>query len=75
MKKVQWFAAAVVAVAMTACAAPAEDADAVVEEPAVEEVMEEVAEEADSTAEEATEEATEEVAEEAAEESHEGHEH
>lgn len=71
MKKVQWFAAAVVAVAMTACAAPAEEAETVVDEPAVEEVMEEVTEEADSTAEEATEE----VAEEVTEESHEGHEH
>ncbi|MEY2970022.1 MAG: hypothetical protein RLZZ599_395 [Bacteroidota bacterium] len=71
MKKVQWFAAAVVAVAMTACAAPEEEAETVVDEPAVEEVMEEVAEEADSTAEEATEE----VAEEVTEESHEGHEH
>lgn len=75
MKKVQLFAAAVVAVAMTACAAPAEEAETVVDEPAVEEVMEEVteevAEEADSTAEEATEE----VAEEVTEESHEGHEH
>ena len=71
MKKVQWFAAAVVAVAMTACAAPAEEAETVVDEPAVEEVMEEVTEEVDSTAEEATEEVTEEVTE----ESHEGHEH
>ena len=57
MKKVQWFAAAVVAVAMTACAAPAEEAEAPAEEPAVEEVMEE---------------ATEELAEEEAQEAEEG---
>ena len=53
---------------MTACAAPAEEAEAPAEEPAVEEVMEEateeVAEEADSTAEEATEEVAEEATEE-----------
>ena len=89
MKKLQWFAAVAVAVALTACGGSAEEADATtdsetteVEAPASDEADTSAEGEADAGAEgeadagaEGEAEAAEEGEAEAAEESHEGHEH